>query len=261
MRRRAPQLFAVAAVVVSLQGSSAQILSRPTPEPLVTAENERWYLEGEPIVAHGDVYYPSGPLLFFRPQEMVRSGDFHGIPLYARTTVEPYSIVYLPVGGGLMRPYERRRTGDLVGTTGSIAPSLPGDLPGVDPYTGAVAQAAAPPVLGRPLVGVPVGEVPLVTAVPVPAAVPTTGAEPMAVPLAPLRSARLPEGLDTIYVEYGGRRWMLDGSPVALDAARFTRVGEHAGFPVFRRAEHEATIYVSVSASGEGPLVPYTAKR
>ena len=70
-------------------------------------------------------YYPAGPRVHFMPFEMVRSGDFLGIPLYSRTTIEPYSVVFIPVGGGMMQPYERRREGELAGTVGSSAPSFP----------------------------------------------------------------------------------------------------------------------------------------
>ena len=36
-----------------------------------------------------------------------------------------FGIIYVPIGGGLMQPYERPRTGDLAGTTGNRAPSSP----------------------------------------------------------------------------------------------------------------------------------------
>lgn len=261
MRRGAPQLFAVAALAFLLHGGvRAQVLTRPTPEPLVTAENERWYLEGEPIVAAGDLYYPTGPLMFFRPFEMVRSGDHHGIPLYSRTTLEPYSLLYVPVGGGLMRPYERRRAGDLVGTTGSTAPSLPGDARAVEPLMGGVFQAPAPPIAGRAIVGVPIGDAALRDVPHEPQPAPTAGADAPPPP-GPLTTARKPEGLDAVFVEYRDRRWLLSGPPVPLDPAQFTRIGDHAGFPVYRRADDERTIYVALSADGSGAVVPYSAKR
>jgi hypothetical protein len=260
MRRRAPQLFAVAAVAfLAFAGAQAQVLTRPTPEPLVTAENERWYLEGEAIVGAGDLYFPTGPLMFFRPFEMVRSGDYRGIPLYARTTLEPYSLLYVPVGGGLMRPYERRRAGDLVGTTGSTAPSLPGDARAVESLVGGIFQAPGPPVLGPDIQGVPIGDAALRHAAGEPQPAATAGAEPSPPP-GPLATARKPEGLDAIFVEYRDRRWLLSGSPVTLDPAAFTRIGDHAGFAVYRRSDDERTIYVALSTDGRGVLVPYSAK-
>ena len=125
MRRTAPQLLAGVVVVLMLLpiAAAAQMTMRPTPVPIVTAENEYWYLEGEPITFSGSIYYPAGPEIYFIPYEMVRSGEFRGIPLYSRTTIEPFSKVFVPLPGGRMLPYERRRAGDLAGTTGSTAPS------------------------------------------------------------------------------------------------------------------------------------------
>jgi hypothetical protein len=40
--------------------AAAQVTYRPTPTPIVTAENERWYLEGQPITFSGSIYYLSG---------------------------------------------------------------------------------------------------------------------------------------------------------------------------------------------------------
>src|SRR4051794_3683844 len=96
--------------------------SRP---PAVTAESEPWYVSGSPITFAGNFYYPAGPRVHFMPSEMVRSGDFLGVPIYSRTTIEPYSVIFIPIGGGMMQPYERRREGELAGTVGSSAPSFP----------------------------------------------------------------------------------------------------------------------------------------
>ncbi len=56
--------------------------------------------------------------MFFSGDQMVRTGYYNGVPLYADTTIEPYSVVLVPVGRGQMRPYERIRDGELAGTTG-----------------------------------------------------------------------------------------------------------------------------------------------
>ena len=66
--------------------------------------------------------------MFFNGNTMVRTGHYNGVPLYADATLEPYSIVYVPIGRGLMQPYERPRRGDLAGTTGSRPPSFPVQL-------------------------------------------------------------------------------------------------------------------------------------
>src|SRR5947208_1010689 len=83
---------------------------------------------------------------------MIRTGDFLGIPLYARTTIEPYSVVFVPIGGGMLQPYERRREGELAGTVGSSAPSFPVALSSdssIDAHAYGL-QAPAPPMLGPP---------------------------------------------------------------------------------------------------------------
>src|SRR5687768_14303934 len=94
MRRTAPQLLAAA----------AQVTMRPTPAPVVTAENEEWYLSGEPITFSGSVYFPAGSQVFFNGSEMVRTGEYRGIPLYTKTTIEPFSKVFVPLDGRLMQP-------------------------------------------------------------------------------------------------------------------------------------------------------------
>src|SRR4030095_9199989 len=123
-----PIKFAVIRILAALAlplTLDAQMMLRPTPFPVVTAENERWYLAGEPITSEGNIYYPTGAQVYFNPYEMVRSGYYRGIPLYSKTTLEPYSVVFVPIAGGLLQPYERRRDGDVAGTVGSTAPSFP----------------------------------------------------------------------------------------------------------------------------------------
>ena len=80
----------------------AQVQSRPTEPPIVTAENEQWYKLGEPLQVGGDVYYPAGASVFFNGNTMVRTAHFNGVPLYADTTVEPYSQILVPVSRGVM---------------------------------------------------------------------------------------------------------------------------------------------------------------
>ena len=152
MRRTAPQLLAGVVVVLLLLpiAAAAQMTMRPTPVPVVTAENTSWYLAGEPIMYSGSIYYPAGPEIYFNPYEMVRSGEFRGVPFYSRTTIEPFSKVFVPLPGGRMLPYERRRAGDLAGTTGSTAPSFPVVNPSeevLDPTTYGIPQAAVSPTM------------------------------------------------------------------------------------------------------------------
>jgi hypothetical protein len=56
---------------------------------------------------------------------MAPIGVDEGVPIYADTTLEPWSIIYLSVGRERMRAYERARDRELAGTTGSRAPWYP----------------------------------------------------------------------------------------------------------------------------------------
>jgi hypothetical protein len=264
MRRRAPQFFAAIAAAFLVQAVVwGQATWRPTQQPIVTAENEGWYLSGDPVTFAGNIYFPTGPLIHFDPNQMVRSGDFRGIPLYTLTTIEPYSKVYVPLSSGLMRPYERRRAGDVAGTSGSSTPSFPVVSPH-DPreeagvYRGLI-QAAAPPMVSElPFRAEAEPVAPRAVVTPEPIA--TTGtAAPY--PLGPLASARKPEGLNGIYIDYRDRRWMLSGSAVELDTTQFTRIGDYRGFPVYRKGGDERTIYVTVAHSARELLAPYSAGR
>lgn len=83
------------ALLLILAGTSAaaQVQSRPTDPPLVTAANESWYRLGEPVQFAGELYYRGGPAVFFNGNTMVRIGHYNGVPLYADTTVEPFSVI------------------------------------------------------------------------------------------------------------------------------------------------------------------------
>src|SRR5687767_13734692 len=100
-------MCAVAVLLVALAApAAAQIQSRPTDPPLVTAVNESWYQLREPVQFAGELYYPAGPAVFFNGNVMVRTGHYNGVPLYADTTVEPFSVVLVRIGRGVMQPYE-----------------------------------------------------------------------------------------------------------------------------------------------------------
>src|SRR4051812_24518450 len=116
---RAARLAAVTLLALLPAAAGAQVVWQPTPPPLVTAENTSWYNAGSPVEWNGDLYYPAGAIQHFNRYQMVRSGAFQGIPLYTDTTLQPNSILFVPLSGERMQPYERMRTGELAGTTGS----------------------------------------------------------------------------------------------------------------------------------------------
>jgi hypothetical protein len=244
----------ILAILVCLAPSPAwpQIVMRPTPPPQVTADASHWYLSRQPILFDGIPYYPTGPVLHFSAQEMVRSGWLDGVPIYTRTTSEPRSVIYVPIAGGLVRPYERRRDGDLAGTVGSSAPSFPVVLAAAGRIDPDPRRAPAPPTGWRVSL---LGTVP---DVPVGAAGTAGTVQPMAPPDAPvLRTARPPEGINAIFIDHDGVRWRAGGPVVPFDPGRFTASGSYAGFTVYAESGRPDVIYVPVVEGPPGLLTPY----
>jgi hypothetical protein len=259
--------------------ASAQVNLQPTPQPTVTAENETWYRNGEPIMSAGSVYYPAGPATHFNGDEMVRSGFYQGIPLYSRTTIEPYSVVFVPIGGGMMQPYERRRTGQIAGTSGSTVSALPVETPSAVGGSSAapILQAPAPPTFASPPVVDEFAE-----SLPLPAAIPSepgrgTGREPRARVESPnpavgtggrVASSQRPattqirrQAANGIFVEFQNGRWFSSGPPESLDPRILTRIGEWHGFPVYvAGGARDSTIYIPI-AQGLELLAPYSKRR
>jgi hypothetical protein len=248
--------------VLAAAPAAAQVQSRPTDPPLVTAANESWYQLGEPIQHAGGLYYRAGAAVFFNGNTMVRTGHYNGVPLYADTTIEPFSVVLVPIGRGLLQPYERPRQGSLAGTTGSRAPSFPVRIM---PESTTVPQAAVSPT-GLP---VPPGAIAVYTPEPLvatgaanaatPGAVGTAGIAPARPqPVRPLATLRRPESNDGVWVSFGGERFVSAGPAVTLTTYDFVQVGEHAGFPVFARRElKEEVIYLPTRT---GLVAPYRLK-
>ncbi len=226
----------------------AQATLHPTPSPLVFADAEAWYQRGDPVMYGGNVYYPAGPQVHFNGDEMVRSGFFLGVPLYTRTTIEPYSMVFVPLAGGLMQPYERRREGELAGTAGSSAPSFPVASPS-EPARVAVplfAQAPGPPMLGTAGTTYPYS-------VAAPAATESEAAAASigAASVAPRPLRRRPGSPNGIFVEFEHAKWFSSGPPRILDTARLSRVGTLGGFPVYSADRGGTTIYIPVAPGAD----------
>jgi hypothetical protein len=241
----------------------AQVQSRPTDPPIVTADNESWYQLREPVQFAGDVYYPAGPAQFFNGNTMVRTGHYNGVPLYADTTIEPYSIVYVPVRRGLMQPYERLRRGDLAGTTGSRTPSFPVSAV---PDRGMPAAAPVPPTsLPQPIGAVSaftsdLGDPVAAHQTFVEAATSAPSVRTVVLPREqPVATLMRPESNVGVWIQFKGRRWLSAGAAVVLSDTEFAQTGDYAGFPVFtRRNVREDTIYVP---SRGGLVAPYRVKR
>src|SRR2546427_5375824 len=128
MRVLAPSLFLTVAVLLPTTGN-AQVYRFRTPSPEVTAATADWQIRGEPIMVEGVLYYPTRETRFFDGQVMAQVGIYQRVPVYADATLEPYSVLYVPVGRETMRMYERKRDRELAGTTGSRTPSFPVESP------------------------------------------------------------------------------------------------------------------------------------
>ena len=244
-------LFVIIALLVAVP-AAAQIQIRPSDPPIVTAENDAWYRLGEPLQFAGDLYVPAGAARFFNGNTMVRTGHYNGVPLYADTTIEPYRIVYVPIGRGLMQPYERRRS-DLAGAFASRT----------SPLSAAAVAPTSPPQ--------PIGAVSAFT--PEPGAVGTTGvaaaarrAPDRALPdravpdrAVPTITLRRADSNDGIWVSYQGQKWVSAGPVVPLSALEFEPSGNYAGFPVYtKRGASSDTIYLPMTRT---QVAPYRLKR
>jgi hypothetical protein len=192
----------------------------------------------------------------FNGNEMVRSGHFQGIPLYSRTTIEPFSMVFVPLPGGWMQPYERRRAGELADTAGSTAPSFPVVRAAEQAGLMGFLQAAAPPTqLGEAVDRVALAEARSASAGP-----PSGTAGIAAPPAGSAASARRPEGANGVYLEFQGRRYFAEGPVVTYDSRTFTKVGEYHGFPVYQRKGDERTVFIPPLPGPAALLAPYTLR-
>lgn len=224
---------------------AAQISLQPTPPPEQYADNEDWYVSGEPIAYGRGVYHQSGPIVHFHRDEMVMTGTFGPVPIYVRATEEPGSIIYVPLAGGLVRPYERRRAGDLAGTVGSRPPAFPVVRPTeTRPFDAAYAQV--PPEL-EPAGPRPVGTAGATTAVP----------EPVSARPVPFRAPGRAVGPTDLFIEYQDARWYVAGPAVEYVRDRFTRSGEYHGFPVYTEQGRSDVIHIPLLSGSPGLMTPY----
>jgi hypothetical protein len=244
---------------------------QPTPPPEVTAAHEAWQYKGEPVFFEGDWYFPSVPTTYFDGNVMRRVGVYRGIPLYVDSTLTPGSIVYLPIGGNVMRPYERKRYGDLAGTTASRTPWYPierdvevsasGGAVGIQtPPLAALEQPVVPEVFEarptpQPMAGTFTASGTFTTGS-------GTAAAPAAAAIAPPRqpmhveSIPAPRSNAGIWIEYNGSRWSSAGSAVPYVEDRFVQVGDYHGFPVYRQRNGPSN-EIWIPAVIGGSLAPY----
>jgi hypothetical protein len=224
---------------------SAQVYSLPslTRPPDVTAASSEWQISSRPILVQGLVFFPTGETRLFDSSVMMQTGVFEGVPVYSDSTLEPHSVVYVPIGRAAMRAYERRRDGELAGTTGSRTPAFPVAPVGLFEQPQERAIATGGRLLASPL---PPG-----SAAPEAAVSRLTRTRVESVPR--------PRATDGIWIEFNGARWYSNGEAVVYSPDRFTRIGEYRGFPVYREKNDKGrSIWVAIVQ--DGPLAPYSKR-
>ena len=275
-----PKIIVVVALVLGVganvgiaQVYQPQVYQLPTQAPRVTAANADLQLRGEPVFYAGDFYYPTGPNVFFDGNVMKRSGEHQGVPLYVDATLEPYSVVYVPIGRNLMRPYERRRAGELAGTTGSRTPSFPivRDVEVsaatfrtgiITPPSGvterrAVSESPEPVGTTRPAVARTI--LPALPDTPLSALAPSGVDGGRSKTYRLLKSTPVDRSTNGIWTEVNGSRWYSAGFAVPYQADQFFGIGVYRGSPVYqKRNESSREIYIP---SVEGGLLARYRRR
>ena len=253
------------ATLIPAASVHAQVYRMETPPPVVDAAIEAWQLNGEPIFYAGGFYYPSGTTVFFDGKVMVRTGFFEGVPLYEDATRQPYSVVYVPIGRALMKPYERERADSFSGTIGRLRPNYSPRLPDTVLSGNSVATELQPGVSTPPItVDVP----PDVRAavgtsdrlyVLLPASLAGQAAAPAAtdfVPTGVVSATPVDGGASGAWIDFDNARWFSAGRAEVYDANRFEPAGTYRGFPVYRERGGASTrIFVTVVP--DGPVAPF----
>jgi hypothetical protein len=226
----------VVCAVLMPQVGSAQVFPQQNPPVITDPATASRQAAGEPIYFDGQFYYPTGPITFFDPNVMVRTGTYQGVAVFSNSTQEPWSIIYLPIGGTSLRPYERIRNGELGGTTGSRTPSFPVQPPVNSPWLSAI---------GGPIIstaGSPAYEGPAPAAA-APAAEPPRHVSIMMIPA--------PTGDSGLWVEFNSTRWYHEGDSVTLEKDKFDQIGTYKDFSVYKqKGADDRTIFVPTQRDG-----------
>src|SRR5262245_17955658 len=257
-------VIAGVAMVVLVCGSlGAQVYQLRTPPPPVTAQYAEWQFNSEPLIVNSLIYYPTRETRFFDGQIMVQVGVYRSVPVYADVTLEPHSVIYVPVGRNLVRGYERRREGELAGTQGSRVPAFPVDIPSsFEPR-----ERPIPPTLdsgaSSTLVREPMAAVRVEPGSTSSASTATIESRPSTsrTPMTPthVESIPPPSGNGGVWLMFNGSRWSSRGPAVVFDPDRFSKIGEYRGFPVYRTKDGRADdIWVTVVK--DGPVAPYSRR-
>ena len=70
-----------------------------------------------------------------------------------------------------------------------------------------------------------------------------------------------PETNDGVWISYAGQKWISAGPALPLDQSAFSRVGEHGGFPVFKRQGGQDDVIYLLTGDDAESVAPYRVKR
>lgn len=242
---------AVLTVAVLLPNvGNAQVFQFRTPPPDISAAAAQWQIDGDPIVVGGLTYYATRGFRLFDGQVMAQAGMFEHVPVYTDTTIEPYTELYVPLGSGRMRIYERRRDRELAASAGSHLPTFPVESPSVQPTDRAALSTDE--MRSHDAVGTGGSFRPRFASDTASTVVPERMRERVSI------VTGVPPGgaIDGVWLEFNGSRWYSSGPAVSFSPDRFEPMGEYRGFPVYRDTTGgNDAIWVSVVK--DGPLAPY----
>jgi hypothetical protein len=213
---------------------SAQVYEFRSPPPAIDAAAAAWQVDSQLMLFAGLAYAPTREFRLFDAQVMTQIGVFNGVPIYADTTLEPWSVVYVPVGRSRMRTYSRVR--EVAADARVAADALTVAGPGTIGTASTIVPAAPREPVPEPAVD---------RAAPRPARV---------------EASRTPRPTDGVWLEFQGRRWYSDGEAVSYSPERFIPVGDYHGFPVYRDNTSKQGNVIWVSSVQDGPLAPYVTR-
>jgi hypothetical protein len=236
MRRSVLILFLIIAAAMPTT-ARAQTMQFKTPVPEVTAATAAWQVSSEPIVVSGLLYNATREMRIFDGQVMTQIDVYQRVPIYADTTREPFTVVYVPVGHDRMRAYERAPVSAFAVPSG---------------------RGAVPARLGSAVIAPPeeqsvVGTSGTIVSAPAPPTPRSSSRRTM------VESIPRPRGTNGVWVEFRGSRWYNDGPATSYAPNRFTRIADYRGFPVYRdRTSNRDEVWIP-SVIG-GPLAPYARR-
>jgi len=236
MRRHIIAVVALMAVLCA-QSADAQALQAQTPAPEVNAATATWQIENEPIVVAGLTYYPTRETRLFDSQVMMQVDVYRGVPIYADSSLEAFTIVYVPLSRDRMRTYERPHDPNFAASSGRGAVVPPAGI--------AAAIEEQTPVGTAGTIVTPPPE-------------PVSGPEQRR-RRSSIESIPRPRESGGIWIPYAGARWYNAGAAMPYSPDRFVQIGTYHGFPVYRdRTARENRIWIP--AVDGGLLTPYVKR-